>query len=204
MKNIFLVDKRGLTLMETAFALGIFGLIILAVSGILIFSIKSRGIIWEQLKTQDDGRKVVQLFVNELRSANYSSLGAYPIEKADEQELIFFSNIDNDNLRERIRYFLDGSDLKKGVTKLSGDPLVYATSSEQIIVVAQDVFNATSSVFYYYDENYTDGEPPLESPVSVTQIKVIKIVLDLEAEPNISPVPFHIETKVQIRNLKTN
>jgi prepilin-type N-terminal cleavage/methylation domain-containing protein len=197
-------SSQGFTLMEMAVVLGIFGLVILSISSILIFSFKTRNIIWEQLKTQEDGRRVMQSFVNELRSANYSSIGAYPIEKATGQELIFFSNIDSDHYRERIRYFLDGTDLKKGVVKPSGNPLNYATNTEQVAIVAHDVFNTTTPIFYYYGENFSGDGQPLSLPVSVTQIRVIGIVLDLEAEPNISPAPFHIETKAQIRNLKNN
>jgi len=204
MKNKIKNNFKGFTLLEMAVALGIFSLVILSLSAIFIFSFKTRNIIWEQLKTQDDGRRVVQAFVNELRSANYSSIGAYPLEKVSDQELIFYSNIDNDNYRERIRYFLDGTDFKKGITKPSGNPLVYTTSTEQILVVAQDVFNTTTPIFYYYSENYSGEESPLSTPISVTQVKIIGITLDLEAEPNISPAPFHIETKAQIRNLKTN
>lgn len=204
MKNKIKHNYKGFTLLEMAVALGIFALVILSLSAILIFSFKTRNIIWEQLKTQDDGRRVVQAFVNELRSANYSSIGAYPLEKVAEQELIFYSNIDSDNYRERIRYFLDGTDFKKGVVKPSGNPLVYVTSTEQIVIVAQDVFNTTTPIFYYYSENYSGEESPLSTPVNITQVRIIGITLDLEAKPNISPAPFHIETKSQIRNLKTN
>jgi len=200
-----LKNNRGITLVEIIVAVGIFSLLAIAVATIFTYSLKANKIIWEQLSTQNEGRKIVQDFVNELRSANYSSIGAYTLETVAEKEITFYSNIDGDSYKERVRYFLSGDTLKKGITKPSGTPLVYSTSTELIIDVVHDVYNTSTPIFYYYSQNYGyTSSTPLSQPVSVTAVKMVGVVLELEEDPRASPLPFHIESKVEIRNLKEN
>jgi len=200
-----LKDNKGITLMEIIVALGIVILLIVAVTTVFTYSLKANRIIWEQLSTQNEGRKIVQDFINELRSSDYSNIGAYTLDTVDDQEIIFYSNIDNDTYRERVRYFLSGSILKKGVTKPSGVPLAYTTSTETIVDMVNDVSNTSTPIFYYYGQNYGyTSSTPLSQPVSVTDVKMVGIVLELEEDPRVSPAPFRIESKVEIRNLKEN
>ncbi|MDO8499857.1 MAG: type II secretion system protein [bacterium] len=198
------MKKNGFTLVEVLVAMGISVLIMGAIVGVFLFAMKSNKIVWEQLSTQSEGRKVVQDFINELRTATASSIGAYPVATAGTQQIIFYTNVDSDTLRERVRYFLDGSNLKKGVIKPSGNPLQYSAGAEVVTTVVEDVANGADSVFYYFDQNYTGTGNPLAQPVSVTDVRVVQITLEMEEDPQASPMPFHIESKVEIRNLKTN
>ena len=195
-----------MTLIELLVALGIFMLVSAALSSILTVAFQARTIIWEQLSTQKEGRQIVQDFTNELRSVTASSIGAYVLETAQNNQIVFYSNIDSDSWRERIRYFLDDDILKKGVTKPSGTPLGYATSTDEVITeMIHDVINGTTTpVFYYYDEDYIGSENPMTLPVTLTAVRVVGIKLILEENPRMSPAPLEIETKAQIRNLKTN
>jgi len=202
----FNLNNKGLTLLEVVVAMGIFTLIIGGIVAMFIYSFQSNKIIWEQLSTQNEGRKVVQDFINELRSATYSSIGAYPLSSAGNQEIIFYSNIDTDTLRERVRYFLSNKTLKKGVIKPTGAPLTYNLASEVITEVAHDVANGANPLFYYYNQDYgnTATSTVLTQPVSATIVRVVGIKLSLEENPTASPEPFNVEAKVEIRNLKSN
>ena len=197
-------NKSGFTLVEMVVAIGIFGLIILGVGDILVYGLKYRAIILEQLKTQTEGRKIVQDFVNEIRRANYSSLGAYPISSASSQEIIFYANVDEDSWRERVRYFLDGDILKKGITKPNGNPLSYNLDAEVITEIVHDVASGDDPIFFYYGQNYTGSEDFLTSPIVATTVRMVKFDLLLEADPNMSPKPLRIEGAGEIRNLKSN
>ncbi len=192
-------------MLEVIISVSIFLLVMGGITALFIFGFRSRAIIMEQLLTQTEGRAIVQNLVNELRSARQSSIGAYSIEKAVNNEIIFFSNIDADSYRERIRYFLDGTDLKKGVTKPTGNPMSYNTSTESVVIIAHDVINPTSTpVFKYYDQSYTGTQDPLTMPVNITQIRIVNVHLIMEEDPNISPEPFVVQAKAEIRNLKNN
>ena len=199
------LNKRGMTMIEVLVALGIFLLLIAAIVELMIWGNHGKDVVWEQLSTQNEGRIVVQDFVNDLRRANASSIGAYPIELAQSQQIIFYSNVDSDSWREKVRYFLQGTTLKRGITKPSGNPLVYSQVSEAVIDVVHDVANATNSIFYYYDQNYTSASSSaMTYPINISAIRMVGIKLMLEEKPNVAPAPFNIEAKTEIRNLKSN
>jgi len=198
--------NSAFTLVEVLVSLGIFLLLIGSVVGILSFSFKSKNIIWEQLSTQNEGRKTVNDFINELRTAAQSSIGAYPIAAANTSTITFYSNIDVDSWRERVRYFLSGTILKKGILKPSGNPLVYNSANEVVTDIVHDIANGTSSIFYYYGENYNgvNNTSTLSYPIDLTKIRVVGIKLRMEENPNLSPAPLIVEGKTEVRNLKTN
>ena len=69
-------------------------------------------------------------------------------------------------------------------------------------VVVSDVKNGSDPVFEYYDESYTGAGDPLADPVNVTEVRMIKIIFDINTDDNILSTPLHIETKIHPRNLK--
>ena len=198
--------QSGFTLMEILIALGIFAMLALSVSWILIHSLRSNAVIWDQLQTQNDGRRALQEMVDDIRRAESSSLGDFSLYNVEEDDLIFYANIDSDTLRERVHYWLEGTTLNKGVVKPSGNPLAYDTGSETVTEIAHDVVNTSEdvSLFLYYDQDFTGTEDELEQPVDTAEVNVIKIQLELESDPDKTPVPLHVESTVQVRNLKTN
>lgn len=198
----------GITLVEVLVSLGIFSLLALSIAWILINSIRHNAILWEQLQTQNDGRRVLREVVDVARRAEPSSLGSYPLATTTAYELALFANIDNDSFRERVRFFANtaSNTLQMGVVKPSGDPLTYNSANETITTLAQSVVNddLNRPIFTYFDENYTGTQAPLAQPVSTTQVSVIRVQLELERDPTASPVPLRVETTVQVRNLKKN
>ncbi|PIR76525.1 MAG: hypothetical protein COU32_01525 [Candidatus Magasanikbacteria bacterium CG10_big_fil_rev_8_21_14_0_10_42_10] len=196
---------HAFTLIEVVVALGMFALISVAVGWILINSVRSTNIIWDQLGVQNDGRAALEQFVDDVRRAETSSIGGYPISSATTTEFIFYANIDNDSGREKVRFWLDGTDLKKGVVQPSGSPLGY-DGEESVVTVAQYVVNTQENIplFEYYDETYPATTTPLAVPENLIHIRVVKMQLELEKDASKTPVPLHVETAVSIRNLKSN
>jgi prepilin-type N-terminal cleavage/methylation domain-containing protein len=201
----FFSNHKGMTMIEVLVAMGIFLLVIGGIAEIMIWGNHGKDVVWEQLSTQNEGRKVVQDFVNDLRRANASSIGAYPLELAQSQEIVFYSNVDTDSWRERVHYFLQGTTLKRGLVKPSGNPLAYNTSTEIAVDVAHDLANGANPIFYYYDQSY-DGitTSSMSYPINISAVRMAGIKLMLEEKPNVAPAPFNIEAKTEIRNLKNN
>jgi len=191
--------------MELVVVIGIFSIISIGVAWLLIRSNRDTLIIWEQLTTQSDGRKVLEQVVDDVRRAEISSVGSFPLVSTGEYNLTFYANIDDDLLREKVHYWIDGTTLKKGVLKPSGEPLAY-TGNENVVEIAHSVVNQEKSVpvFLYFDESYSGSESELVQPVSVTNVHVIRVQLELEKDPTETPVPLHVESTVHVRNLKTN
>lgn len=199
------LNKKGLTMIEILVAIGIFLLLITGIVEMLLWGLHGRDVVWEQLSTQNEGRKIVQDFVNEIRRANVSSIGSYPLEIAQNQQIAFYSNIDSDTWRERVRYFLVDKTLRKGITKPTGNPLTYNPVNEVLTDVVHDVANGTSSLFLYYTQDYHNASgTAMTAPINTASVRVVGIKLMLEEKPNVAPVPFNIESKAEIRNLKSN
>ncbi len=199
------INNRGMTLIEVLVTIGLFLMLVVAVAELMIWGNHGKDVVWEQLSTQNEGRLVVQDFVNDLRRANASSIGSYPISLAQSQQITFYTNVDSDSWREQVRYFLQGTTLKRGVIKPSGNPIVYNPANEVVVDVAHDLANATTSIFNYYDQNYSSASStPMTYPINISAIRMVGIKLMLEEKPNVAPAPFYIEAKTEIRNLKSN
>jgi len=200
------MNNKGFSLIEIIVAISISALFITAAAGFLSYGFNLRDIFFEQLSTQNEGRKLTQNFINELRRAESSDIGGYALEKAGEQELIFYSNVDGGSDRERVRYFLSGNTLKKGINKSGGAPQSYISSTEIIVDAVHDIHSPTATLFYYYDESYagSDTAVPLAQPVDATAVRVVEFRLTLEENPRLSPAPLSLSAKAMMRNFKSN
>lgn len=204
-----LPSERGFTIAEMLTAMGIFSLIIVLAGSFIIQGMKISAVIWEQLVTQNEGRKVIQQVVDDIRRTEDASNGDYAIAISTDYEFVFYANIDEDGLKERIHYWVEDGDtiFKKGVTKPTGNPLLYPEEDDRVVELAHNLVNRDEGnpVFVYYDETYIGGEDGLlESPVTISDVRVVRVQLELEKDPTESPVPLQIESTVHLRNLKEN
>lgn len=199
-------DKRGFSIFEIVITLGLFILLSGSIVWILITSFRSNAVVWEQLRAQQEGRHALTTMVDILRAAETSSIGSFPIESAEDYELVLFANTNSDTLRERVRLFLTSTTLYQGVTAPTGTPFTYEGATEVQTILATDVVNIDegSPLFLYYDGTYTGTEDPLVTPVDITEIRVVSVQLELESDPTKTPVPLHVQGSAQIRNLKEN
>jgi len=197
--------NAGFTLIETIITLGIFLLIITAVTAFVAQGFRVNRFTLHQSEAISQARKGMDSLVKEIREASPAENGSYPIETADDQNLIFYSDIDADELVEKIRYFLDGTDLKKSIIEPTGFPPEYS-GVEQITTISQYIRNDTIPLFYYYNRDYpTDTENnPLTTPAAVNEIKLIRIFLEVNVDPGQAPEHFILISNSQIRNLKDN
>lgn len=200
-----LKTRGGFSLFEVLIVTALFGLVLLSVVSLRGNLDSLQNIINQRLQSRSDLAQTLQIFVTELRSAGPSSLGAYPIETAATSSLVFYSDIDKDGLFERVRYTFVSSSIQKGVIKPSGNPLTYATSSEATTTVVNYVVpQASTSIFTYYDTNYTGSESALAQPVSVSDVRIVKISIYADVSPETSPAPVFFTNTVNIRNLRSN
>lgn len=198
--------KNGFTLVELLAGTAILTFVLVAIISFTYFLYVKNKYIWEQAQAINEARKGVDSFVKELREAKDGEDGSYILESADAQELVFFSDIDTDNQIEKVRYFLDGSDLKKGVIKPSGIPIEYPAGSEELFVISKYVRNGALDIFSYFNGNYPEDivNNPLIMPASLMDVKLVHIFLRINIDPNRAPGNFDLESDIQIRNLKVN
>lgn len=182
---------------------------ILTLIGLAVYSFQKdvfslNKIISRSLTAQDEARRALKVISAEIRTASPSSLGAYALVQTATSSFGFYSNIDDDSFKERVRYFLDGAILKKVVIKPSGSPLIYNPANETISDLVHDVANATTSIFSYYDENYDGTTQPLAEPIDISIVRLVKITIVIDQDPQQPPGPTALTTQILMRNLKDN
>ena len=198
--------RAGVTLVEIIVAMGIFIIIVIAWNSIIIQSYRSAEFGRQQQEAIRQAQKGIEIMTQEIREASTAENGSYALEKADDNEIIFYSDIDKDVYTERVRYWLDEKSLKKGVVEPTGDPLDYNPANEQTKIISNFVNNSTQPLFTYYNEDYPYDviNNPLPAPARLIDTKLIHIFLRVNIDPSKAPKDFDVESDVQLRNLKTN
>jgi len=198
--------KSGFSLIETIVIVAVFSLAIGAVFGVIYYFYRGQGYILEQVLAVESARKGIETMVKEIREAQSGDDGSYIIEKADDFEFIFYSDIDKDEAVERVRYFLEGSDFKKGVIEPVGQPVSYPLENEVISILSEYVRNGTQPIFTYYNGDYPEDTQnnPLSTPTRLQETKLMHVYLKINVDPDRAPLDFELESDVCLRNLKTN
>ena len=193
----------GFTLMEILISVGILSMLIVTASTFQrdIFSLNST--LQSGLNVQLDARHLIKNMVTELRKTTQSGNGSYAIESASSTAIIFYSDINNDGLIDRVRYFVSGSNIKKGVIVPTGGSVYNGTESISTLM-SSVVSSSTQPVFQYYPSSYTGTTSPLTTPVDISAIRLVKITVIIDTDPNKSPVPITVVSSVNLRNLKDN
>ena len=198
--------QRGITMLEVVIVITIFAIIILAWNNLIIKTYKSSSFGQEQLEAIRQAQRGIETMTKEIREMSTAENGAYALELAGDNEIIFYSDVDQDVLTEKIHYYINSSTLYKGVTEPTGDPLEYDPNNEVINVLASYVNNSSTPMFTYFNDQYPfDTENnPLPAPTRLIETKLIHLFLRINIEPTRAPNDFDVESDVQIRNLKTN
>lgn len=204
-----ILEKKAFTLIEVLVTLAIFSILAAGAVWFIIGSSRDGAVIWEQLFTQSQGKKTVEHVISYVRKAETSSVGAYTLVTTTPYDLVFYANVDSDSLIEKVEFFINEENiLKQTITKPSSTASsnIYENGTSNTVSLADNVTNLADGVpiFLYYNEDYTGSQAELSGNFRLTDVRVIKIQLELEKDPNKSPVPLHIEGSVLIRSTKTN
>jgi hypothetical protein len=82
---------------------------------------------------------------------------------------------------------------------------VYLASAQSTTTLITNVYNGyTVPVFEYFDENYNGTSTALTQPVNPADVRLIKINVKIDLDPNRAPGPVIYSLQTSIRNLKTN
>lgn len=194
--------NEGMTLAEILVAMAIITVIGFAISTFARDLFMYSGTVQSNLSAQQDARQMLRQFASELRIASQSSTGTYPISEASDTAITFYSDLNGDGIKDRVRYYVSGNMIKKDVLVPTGLPLAY-TGTPATSIVMRDL-SVTTGIFSYYDKNYTGTSAPLGSPVGVSSVRLVKMNITIDRDPNRSPTPINVTTQVVIRNLKDN
>jgi len=202
------MENKGFSLIELVVAVAV------SVAVVFLVTAFARNLFVLNLSAQSrmtailESRKVLGTMVAELRSTAPSALGSYPIESVATSSVVFFVDVNSDEASDRLRYFFDpvSRSVKRGVVLASGSPPSYALGSETFSTLITGVSNDEFlPLFEYYDGEYDGSSTPLPWPVNIPDIRLVKINIRIERDPNRTPTEFMvISSQATLRNLKDN
>lgn len=195
---------RGVTLLELIITIGIG----VALGGTLFVwnleQLRAQRLATQRSEIENSTRLALRRVVKTIREAQPSGTGAYSIAQADPQTLVIYANTDADSGIERVRYFLSGTELRRGLIEPVGQPPTYPLGNEVLSIVSVNIQNGASPVFEYFDKNYLGSGPPLTQPVTVGDIRLVRMTLVVDADTTQPPTASTLVTNIQFRNLKDN
>ncbi len=155
------------------------------------------------ISAAEDGLRRMTLEIREARPADN---GSYPLITTDDWQFAFYGDVDNDGSAEKVRYFLDGTDLKKGIIEPTGIPAQYPAETETILIVTENVVNGVSPMFYYYNGSWPGDSlnNPLIPDVRFLETRLIKATIRIAQSNQPVTDAFEVSTSIQLRNLKDN
>jgi len=192
MKNF---SGRGYTLVEVMVAMAILLLIFFIVGDFIYNGFRSFRYGSEFDEAVVNARRAMEIMSKEIRGANISDRGDYPIVSAGEQSLVFYSDIDFDGDFDQVRYYISGRTLYKVVIQ-PGTARDYS-ETPATTTIALFVNNEDQEAFQYYDGTVAQTS-------DLDSIRLIRMRLLFNVNPGISPDDIVIETDVSLRNLKSN
>ncbi|MBI2009579.1 MAG: hypothetical protein HYS86_00220 [Candidatus Chisholmbacteria bacterium] len=198
--------QYGFTYLELLVGLGIVLTVIAFLVGMQVMLQQSYRFSFNLSATTDQANSVAADMVRALRGALPSETGAYPLEVLDDQQIVFYSDVDADGRTERVRFFLEGVELKRGIIEPTDFPVSYPTENETVKVLSDYVQNGAQPLFYYYNGAWpTDAvNNPLNVESRLSDTRFVQLFMTLNVDPTRPESNFNLSPYVQLRNLKEN
>ncbi len=192
-------QNKAFTAAEMVVYIGIFSLVLGSISALIVNVYKTHHFAISQSDATSNTRKALEQMVSAIREASFADNGAYPVESMADNEMIFYSDIDNDQKVERVRLFIDNHTLKMGVTDSSGTPASYDTSTETVKSIAYYLRNTDYSAKLF---TYKDSSGAVITDLSrVLDLRVVDIRVLVDPDPGKAPDYYDFNTSAALRNI---
>jgi len=190
--------QRGMTLIETIVWVAVLVFVFEALGSTLLFFYKTNRYAIEQATAVTSGQRGLEQMVKVIREGAYSSQGAFPVVSIAANDIVFYADTDSDSLIERVHYYLQGTNLMRGVVDPSGNPPDYV-AGETTSQVAEYVRNASlgTPVFRYYDEIGQE----IVTYTNWANVRFVKVSLIVNVDANTLPNQLTLNSSAAIRNL---
>ena len=148
MKKISILKlNAGISLIEIIIYIAVFSIVAMLTARFVAQGYKVYYFGQEQSDAIRSAQKGVEIMVKEIREARHADNGAYPLGLSNDQEFIFYSDIDQDNYTEKVRYFLDGENFKKGIINPSETEPINYDGEEMVTILSEYVRNGAEPIF---------------------------------------------------------
>lgn len=201
MHHIHIRTKKeaGYTLIEMLVVIAIIGIIIPVLFNSIntLYSTHARTLSRAMaLIEATDGVKEV---VRDVRAAVYAENGALPLVEIATSTLTLYSDTDYDGTVERVRYFLNGNTVQKGIIEPTATSS-YPENTETIDTIVSEVANVDNSVplFRYY----TATSSEVTSSGNILNVRRVEVQFIGSSRFRSEQSEVAIRSSASIRNLK--
>ncbi|MCB9815518.1 prepilin-type N-terminal cleavage/methylation domain-containing protein [Candidatus Nomurabacteria bacterium] len=196
-------SNSGMTLVELIVVIGIYTILMLAISSSIDQLYKINSYSMAQANEVDNARRGMTQWNRDAKEMTTAEDGTYPVAVIEEHKFGYYSDTDQDDLVEYIEYILDETTLSKYTYNPTGSPAVYDLStpdSTEILSLYVQNINQGTSTFFYYDNTGTQ----LDSNSPIIDVRYIKAQIIVNIDPVRSPGEFMLKSSLSPRNLKDN
>ena len=192
-------SARGMSFIETMVWIALLISAMLAITSTVLYFYRTNSYALEQSTAVSSAQRGLESMVRTIREAAFSSQGAYPVVSVSPNDFVFYADIDNDPLIERVHYYLSGTTLMRGVLDPTGSPPDYI-GAETAQVVSEYVRNTSQGLptFRYYD---TLGAEIASSTSAYTAVRFVKVTLAVNVNTATLPNQLSLYSSAALRNL---
>lgn len=196
--EINLGSAKGFTMIETLIWIAVLICTMFAIVTTLLYFYRTNAYAIEQASATASAQRGLEQIVRTVREGAYSSQGAFPIVSIAANDFVFYADIDNDTLIERVHYYIQGTNLMRGIVEASGNPPDY-TGAETAATVADYIRNMAQgiSTFRYYDELGSE----ITNYANWSAVRFVKVVLAVNVNVATLPNQLTMDSSAAIRNL---
>jgi prepilin-type N-terminal cleavage/methylation domain-containing protein len=194
--------RHGFTLIETLVVIALTAVVALTLGFLIQYFYKTNAYVIEQSQAVESARESLTHAMTDLREASYGTDGSYPIAAASTSTITFYASIGSGGSTAvaKVRYYLAGTVLYRGVTLPAGNPSSYAGQPETTTLVVRNIRNtAATPLFTYFDENGA----ALSAAPAPTSIASVHIQVLTDVNPLRAPNVFTLNGSATLRNIHT-
>jgi len=196
-------NQSGLTLVEMVVLIGIYTVLLLAVSQSITTLYQYNSYALEQSNEVDNARRGITQWNRDVKEMTTAEDGTWPVAIMEPHRLGYYSDTDLDDSVEYVLYELSSTTLYKYTHNATGTPAGYdlstPDSTEILSEYVQNDLQATSTFFYFDD---SDNQLTALSPV--IDVRFITMQLIVNIDPLRNPGDFMLRSSSAPRNLKDN
>jgi type II secretory pathway pseudopilin PulG len=200
-----LSSNTGFTLLELIIAGFLFSVIVALVAGFSVYYFKNYSFSFEEQQQVGQVGQAVTQIVREIRRARNGDNGSWPLIQTDDTTFIFYADVTSDGRADRIRYFMNGTTLQRGVIQPTAVPVTYPSVNETITTLATNI-STSSALFKYYNGDYPADQinNPLAANQRILNTRYVTVTLKMDVSQNFAADAYTMTGGADIRSMKTN
>jgi type II secretory pathway pseudopilin PulG len=198
--------KKGISLVDTLIAITIFSFLMISVGIMVVHFMRTQTDTLQQIRSASEARIAIKRLSRSLTNMSNGADGSFPVVSANDDELVYYSDLDGDLVTERIRYYVADQIIREEILFFDSTSQTYTQTGKQDKYIIGSVINtAAEPLFLYYQKGYDGLNTPetyqLTEPINIAQINSVEINLMVNVDPANNPDTFNIKEHINLRNL---